>query len=318
MQIDTDQLLSKAHLSRQLLDDPDGRLSVDTVAKLWALAYDAADDADLALHAAEALPHGAYKVIDFLSWNAPTVGAALSQVSQYFPLINSAVRLPIQHVDDRVFLNVACPDDPAALSRGYVEYALAAVFLRVRAATQERLVLRAAHFAFPAPARFSEHERIFACPVRFGAVHSGLELERHVWDAPNDKADPTLFAVLVDHARSLMDKVPHEAMEVVEVRRAIGEQLKGGDPALDNVAQQLSLSPRTLQRRLKKQGVTYAELLDRMREGAAKGYLHDNSIAICEVAYLLGFAEQSSFNRAFKRWTGGTPSSYRRRVRDQP
>jgi AraC-like DNA-binding protein len=313
MGIDSDDLLARAEVSRELLDDPDGRLPSAKVGELWALAHAASDDVDLALHAAEALPHGAYKVIDFLSWNAPSVGAALSAVSAYFPLINATAQLPLRRIDGCVLLDIVAPNAPAPLSRPYVEYALAAVFLRVREATRGALTLRAIHFAFPPPASKAEHERIFACPVRFDARRSGLEIEQQVWDMPNEKADGSLFAVLADHATTLLHRLPQQPPEIVEAQRAIHEQLRGGDPALDNVARELAVSPRTLQRRLKKVGVTYADLLDRTREGAAKRYLDDRGIAICEVAFLLGFAEQSSFNRAFKRWTGRTPNAYRRR-----
>jgi AraC-like DNA-binding protein len=74
------------------------------------------------------------------------------------------------------------------------------------------------------------------------------------------------------------------------------------------------MSPRTLQRRLAEEGGVFNDLLDTIRFRAAKSYLAQGDIAGSEVAYLLGFAEQSSFNRAFKRWSGLTPSEYRRRV----
>ncbi len=74
------------------------------------------------------------------------------------------------------------------------------------------------------------------------------------------------------------------------------------------------MSPRTLQRRLREQGVVFNDVLDAMRLRAAKSYLARGDVAGAEVAYLLGFAEPSSFNRAFKRWSGQTPTEYRRRT----
>jgi AraC-like DNA-binding protein len=96
------------------------------------------------------------------------------------------------------------------------------------------------------------------------------------------------------------------------VREAIGAGLRGGDPGLSSVARQLGLSPRTLQRRLSEHHAIFNEMLDTMRFGAAKSYLAQGNIAATEIAYLLGFAEQSSFNRAFRRWAGQTPSEFRR------
>ena len=98
--IDTSALLRATGLTREIINDPDHRLSEQQVKELWRLAYQASGDTNLALHAAETLPFGAYRVIDYLAASAPTVGDAISHVAAYFPIINSAVRLVIdQHVN---------------------------------------------------------------------------------------------------------------------------------------------------------------------------------------------------------------------------
>jgi AraC-like DNA-binding protein len=310
--VDTDAILAGAGVDRSVVEDPDGHLSTDQVRELWRRAYQASGDPDLALHAAEALRFGAYRVIDYLAGSASTVGAAVSQVSAYFPIINSAVSLPITERADEITLGIACPDDPLALTRPYVEYTFAAVFLRVREATNVRFPLTRVEMAFPAPARTSEHERIFECPVRFDASRSVLLFTRATWQTANSRADPDLHGVLADHARSLGQKVPTEPAPVREVRRAIMDQLSAGPPSLEGVARKLAMSPRTLQRRLREHNLSYADLLDTTRAAAAKSYLTDQQISVAEIAYLLGFSEQSSFNHAFKRWTGKAPNEYRK------
>jgi AraC-like DNA-binding protein len=311
--IDTDAIVAAAGLDRAIIDDADGYITTDQARELWRQAYQASGDPDLALHAAESLRFGAYKVIDFLSGSAATVGLAFTQLSAYFPIINSAVRLPIEERADHVDFGVAC-DDPAVLSRPYVEYIFAAAFLRIREATTVRFPLERVDFAFPAPPSVAEHERIFACPVRFGAERSLLRFTRATWDTPSGRADADLFGVLAEHARIVEQKVPSEPGPVREVRQAIIEQLKGGAPSLERTAKQMAMSPRTLQRRLRDHGISYADLLDTTRAGAAKTYLSDRQISVAEVAYLLGFSEQSSFTHAFKRWTGKAPGEYRKQV----
>jgi AraC-like DNA-binding protein len=112
----------------------------------------------------------------------------------------------------------------------------------------------------------------------------------------------------------LLDQRPTAADIVGRVREAIKPELRGGNPTLESIAGKLAMSPRTLQRRLRDRGVLFNDTLDAMRFGAAKSYLAQEDVAAAEVAYLLGFAEQSSFNRAFKRWSGQTPINYRRRT----
>lgn len=310
--LDTDLILAKAALQRSSLDDPDRRLPVAAATRLWAAAYETAQDPDLALHAAAALPFGAYKVIDFLAWNAPTVARALSQVSKYFPLINSEMQLPITELKDELSVGLISSKGPSALSRPYAEYSLAAVYLRTREATTREFLLSSVHFEFPRPHSVVEHERTFECPVHFSAARTELRLKKEVGDLQNARANPGLFDVLAEHAHQLLQKVPSEPALVHELRAAIGAQLKGGDPSLEFVANVLGKSPRTLQRHLKEHAITYGTLLDQERGVVARGYLADRSLSISEVAFLIGFSEQSSFNHAFKRWTERTPSEYRK------
>lgn len=310
--VDTDALLEEVGVERAVLYDPDGSIPFDTVRLLWRRAYELSGDPDLALHAAEQLPFGAYKVLDFLARHAPTIGGAFEAVSRYFPIINPAIELPIVRGAEEVRFGIQSPGDPAGLTRPYVEYVFAAVFLRTREARGEPFRLRAVEFAFPTPTQTSERERIFDCTLQFGTRASAMVLDREVWDEPNEPADADLYAVLSDYANLRVQSVSRDPDSVAQVRGAIDRQLQGGDPSLERVAAELKLSPRTLQRRLAKHSVRYGDLLDSAREGAARGYLSDPQLSVAEVAYLLGFSEQSSFNRAFKRWTGKAPAAYRR------
>ena len=129
---------------------------------------------------------------------------------------------------------------------------------------------------------------------------------------PIAKADPSLCVLLDRHAEELLAKFPPRNSLVDQVRSIITGELRGGDPSLERVADQLGFTPRTLQRKLQELGASHNELLDQMRRQLAMRYLREREMAICEVAYLLGFSESSSFHRAFKRWTGVTPKEFRK------
>lgn len=310
--LDTTQILQAARLDRAAVDDPDARIPIEQVGALWQKAYELSGDPNLALHAIEVLPFGAYRVIDFLAGSAPSIGAAMVKVSDYFPLINDVVRLPYVVGDHEVEFRVDAPSRPGVITRPYAEYTLAAVFLRSRISTNQRFPLIRVDFSHARPADIGDHERIFECPVQFGAPACQLVIARDVWDTPRTGSNPVLFEVLESHARMLLNQRPHEPDTVSRVRQAIEGELRGGNPKLESVARQLAMSPRTLQRRLKDSGVVFNDLLDDLRFRAARTYLAKRDIAGAEVAYLLGFAEPSSFNHAFKRWSGQTPTEYRR------
>lgn len=309
--VDVDALLDAVGIDRGLLEDPDGRIPTERVRALWRRAHDLAGDPNLALHAVEALPFGAYRVIDFMASSAATVGEAFRKVSDYFPLINTTVALPVTVAEAEVsFAIVPTPGSPA-VARPYAEYTLAACYLRIRNAVGDFAPLRV-EFPHEAPADPSEHERVFRAPVRFRCERPRLVLSRKTWDRPNARPNPGLCAVLEDHAKRLLSEVPHGGF-AEEIRKTTLAQLRGGTPTLEHVARTLGMSGRTLQRRLREDGTSFADLLDELRRGMAQAYLADPRVSISEVSYLLGFSEQSAFQRAFKRWTGQTPLAFRRK-----
>jgi hypothetical protein len=151
LDVDTEALLRAVGISRQTLDDPDARLDAAQVSALWSKAYELSRDPVLSLHAAEACPIGAYKVIDYMAANAATVGEAFSYSARYFWLINTAIRLPIDESGDPVTFAVVDESGPAGVSRPYAEYCLAAFALHVRAATGVSFPLRRVTFVHRAP-----------------------------------------------------------------------------------------------------------------------------------------------------------------------
>jgi AraC-like DNA-binding protein len=107
----------------------------------------------------------------------------------------------------------------------------------------------------------------------------------------------------------------------IEVRTAIKDCLLKQSATQENVAQQLNLTIRNLQRRLKEVGITYQAILDDSREALALGLIKDLGLPLYEIAFLVGFTEPSAFYKAFRRWTGKRPGDYRQdviRKTDQP
>ena len=141
-----------------------------------------------------------------------------------------------------------------------------------------------------------------------------LHLDRAAWEAPVVSAHSGVLGVLIEHADLLLTKLPRGPDLVERTRRAIGGRLRGGDPSLESVAHELGMSERSLQRHLRDLGYTFNALADEVRQATARLYLQQPDMALAEIAYLLGFAEQSTFNRAFKRWTGSTPKQARTRA----
>ena len=312
--LDTDVLLRSVGIPRETLNDPDARLEASKVSALWSMAYELSGDPVLSLHAAEACPIGAYKVIDYMAFNSSSVGEAFRCAARYFWLINTAIRLPIDESGDPVTFDVEDETGPKGVTRPYAEYCLAAFLLHVRGGTGVDFPVRRVTFVHRRPPDISEHRRVFGCPVEFEAERNRMEIDREAWGRGTSRSHPGTLQVLTEHADLLLQKLPRGPDLVERMRRAIGAKLRGGDSSLECVARELGTSARSLQRHLRDLGYSYNALADEVRAATARLYLQQPDIAIAEVAYLLGFADQSSFNRAFKRWTGDTPARCRSRI----
>jgi AraC-like DNA-binding protein len=102
----------------------------------------------------------------------------------------------------------------------------------------------------------------------------------------------------------------------MEVRRLLAAPANGSVTSVEAVARRLAMSPRTLQRRLSEEGTSFDSLREEMRKQTAETFLADRTLAVSEVAFLLGFSEPGAFHRAFKRWHNTTPDAFRRQRSD--
>jgi AraC-like DNA-binding protein len=165
------------------------------------------------------------------------------------------------------------------------------------------------------PDDLAEFERVLGCPVKASASWNGVAFSRRSWRLPLRRRDPVLRRVLERHADEILSRHPRSNGFAADVRRALASQITRGDVRVDAVARRLMTSPRTLQRRLADEGVTFQALVEDSRKEAAALYMTDNAMAICEIAYLLGYSEPAPFHRAFKRWYGVTPEVFRKSKR---
>lgn len=108
-----------------------------------------------------------------------------------------------------------------------------------------------------------------------------------------------------------MARLPEQGGVIASVERLVTSNLARGVPEIDTIASQLALSGRTLQRRLGEEGTTFAAIVDRARQQLSERYLEDDRLSLAEVGFLVGFADSSNFHRAFRRWTGATPNTFR-------
>jgi len=170
---------------------------------------------------------------------------------------------------------------------------------------------RAVHFTHKAPPYRDEFERIFQVPVTFDSDRNAFLLTEG-WEAEPIALQPHYSVdIFGAHAEAVLDRLDSASSLAGRVEALIAETLPR-TPSAAAVAARLGLGEQTLYRRLKAEGVTFAALADGLRRKLALEFVRDRKLPAKEAAYRLGFSDPTAFSRAFKRWTGSSPSAFRR------
>jgi AraC-like DNA-binding protein len=168
-------------------------------------------------------------------------------------------------------------------------------------------------FAHSRTAHIDEFERYFGCPVRFGRQTNCLQIQLSDLDRKIVTADDRLLALLRQYCQDILSKQPEQQPLLVEkVERVIADQLANGQAKLDVVASEVGMSSRSLSRRLSELGTSFNDLIEGLRKQIAHRYLHETDMSCTQIAFVLGYSDVSSFNHAFKRWSGETPTAARK------
>ena len=309
--VQAESLCRAVSFDRSVLDDPDSRIPFAQLVNLYEKAAELTGDVNFGLHIGESVALSAFDVVGYCALNSSTLGAAFARVARYHSIWTDGALFTLETSGDSSAIVYRYADPSIRERRQDSEMTLATVTTLCRTVLTPAFVPSGVEFQHAAPADLSEHQRLFNCPVKFDAPENRLSFPSSFLSLPIAKADASLCALLDRHAEELLTKYPPRDSLIDQVRNLIADEFRGGEPSLERIAEHLSLTPRTLQRKLQELGTSYNDVLDQMRRQLAMRYLREPQMAICEVAYLLGFSESSSFHRAFKRWTGVTPKEFR-------
>ncbi|MFV8816153.1 helix-turn-helix domain-containing protein [Haliea sp. E17] len=159
----------------------------------------------------------------------------------------------------------------------------------------------------------AEMERCFGSRVKGGTVSNSIQFPVNLLNQRLQNANEMLFGLLGSYFAQLSKDASCSFVD--RVAGYVRESLVSGNCSVENCAAGLGISARTLHRRLRENDARFSEIVDCQRVEAAKHLLAQAGCDLSELAHRLGYSEQSSFGRAFKRWTGTTPQSYRRAMK---
>lgn len=172
---------------------------------------------------------------------------------------------------------------------------------------------RIVHLRRKAPSYAAEYERIFDAPVVFESDWNAMQIDPQFLTLRQPPVNRYVFSMLSERADALLESFNASKTTAGRVKSVLMKMLHTGETSMDVVADKLGQSRQTLYRNLKDEGVTYEHVLDDLRHKLALDFLNGKKVSVNETAYLVGFSDPASFSRAFKRWTGKSPSEVRAR-----
>lgn len=294
------------------VQDKDGRLSEAECASLFDRAAHLLADDNLGLHVGETIRPGHYGVLGYVAMNCSTLGEALSRLNRYQALVLDIGPMQVQAQAGVVCLSWR-PDAERPF-RQLAEFNLAGLVTFARWISGRADAPAAIEFNYPAPADLAEHRRVFACELLFDQPRYAIAFPDSWLRRSLIQPDPAMRALMLRLAEKQMLALSRGDDALARARALVARHLSEGEMTLEQLAAMLDLGARTLQRRLKDEGMGFTQLVDGVRQELAERYLVDPNLDLNDLAFLLGFSEQSAFQRAFKRWRGMSPGAYRKQL----
>ena len=290
------------------LDQAEARLPWADTSALWQAAARTTGDAHLGLHAAASLPDRAESAFGYLVASSPTLFEAVQLMIRYQALHFDGNALSLDDRDEHLALRVSLPSSLPS-SAHQTEYICVLLKRACAMVVGPAFGLLGVHFRHSGPASATEHERIFQCPVHFRQSENALLLARRMLSRASLFANPDVFESVQAIAERRLAELGSPAC-VLQVRRALAPLLSGAC-RVEDVAKQLGLGRRSLQRKLAAEGSSFARVLDQARRERSLALIQRREVTVAAIASDVGFADPRAFVRAFHRWTGLTPSAFR-------
>ena len=292
------------------------RWPIDHITRLWRAAVHCTQDAGFGLKAGAGVGPASFNVVGFLLQSAPTLRGAFALVQTYQRLISDGGRFQTIAGADACWVVYHPRQGQLAFSPHQIEAVLAAVVVFARWVTGSALRPQRVQFSQARIGPQAGYREVFQCPVEFEQAFSGVLLANALLDAPLPQANAQLAAAHHQHAAARLAALSRQDGLAQTLRVWIASQLHapGQAPTRAQAARALGLTERTLARRMQAEGLSFSGLLDTLRRDAALQAVAQTTRTLSEIGQALGYAEPSVFNRAFRRWTGGTPGQWRRRA----
>lgn len=307
--INPDPLFKKAGIDPNLLNDPLARIECQKVDRVWELASQKIDDPCFAINAGHHWHPSFMNALGYSWLVSSTLKEALETLVRYFCLISNTIKVSIQPVNKGLTIvldyDQQVPPDP---NRCIAFFSVLLKMCRINFG--EELCPVQVQFIQTKPECQDVFFNYFKSKILFSSGRDSIIFSENDMHHQLPGGNPHLEKIHDQIIQEYLHKRTNQSI-IQKVSSEIANRLASGKVTDDYIAQRLYMSVRTLQRKLQKQGTRFQTIFDSTRKKIALQYFKDPRLGLQEIAFLTGFSEYSSFSRAFKRWTGDTPSEMR-------
>jgi len=311
--LDVPALFAEAGIELDAIKDPDRRFPSDMVDQLWRLALARSGNPTLGLASSRIAKPASFDVEAYAMMSAPNLLGVLERMSRYIRIFNDTALVTVSEDAEefRIALEIYAEQQPVPWQRFGFDLMTFLTFCRWVTARDIRPI--ALEMTVAPDADLEPYREAFNCPLRFDAPANALLLSRADALLPL----PTAHRMLAEVHESIADEQVRQVSPPpasLRVRSFLTRRLPDGEPTRSAVAAAMAMSERTLHRRLEAEGTSFLKILDNTRRELAERYMERKDLSLAEIAFLLGFSDQSSLFRASKRWFGTSPGQRRIRV----
>jgi len=308
--IDPAPIFAEAEIPLTSSGSPRLRYPVAKMRRLWELSTEATGDETIGLKTGQFAKPGYFYAFGY-SWLASaTLHDALQRLTRYSQLVSTALaKVSLVETTDSFALSAQFTEGANAPPREGIDCGLTALLALCDTVAEKEIRPLRVELTCPADVHPDAYREALRAPIQFNADVGVFHFDKDALTEPLPHGTP-------DVAKAT-DKIAEEYVETLDphkvashVRRLLISLLPSGNVSQDIVAGRLNRSKSTLQRQLKDEGLSYRDVLESTQRGLAKNYLREKKHSHAQIAFLLGFSDQSNFSRAFKRWTSMSPKVF--------
>ncbi len=306
-------ILSSINISADTLKNEDSLIPAQVFNDAWTLLSNKLNDKHFGLHFGESFAINAQGHFIFtLMKNSRDLESAIKAYYRYHNLLTNFVTPALIINDTDAVMKWDSAIEGESIPRHMAESILSLQATLLYRLTNEKIQIKSISFSHDAPSDFKEYERIFKIKPKFNGKTNQLIFDKKELMREFPHADHQFGSYLRHYAENTEQRQNAATGYSHRITYSLKKSILDGTVySLETVADLLDMSVRQLQYKLKEEGTSYQELLDSVRSDIAKHLLEQKDIFMCDIAFMLGFSEQSSFNHAFKKWTGSTPGAFR-------